>query len=174
MTAEEIRRSYKEAKNPREQIRILAELNLCSTEDIEAIILGERDDIPLSDEKAKRAEALPLKRLTKEMQRQIAREYAAGKTTYRELSDKYGVTENRIGQILKKYKPVVEAESNSTEAAPSPDLYESARELFEYVESNYSNIDSIIVHKYDGRVNIEMIQGDKRLEICQIEREAPK
>ena len=185
MTAEEIRRSYKEAKNPEQQIRILADLNLCRKEDIEAIISGERDDILLTRKKAKESDALPRKRMKEEEMKQLAREYADGKTSQKALALKYGVSESRVYQILKKYKTEVEAETSpSPDPLPTPvtnpepqrlrDLYESARELFEYIESNYSNMDSIIVHKYDGRVNIEMIQGDKRLEICQIEREAPK
>ncbi len=41
MTEEEIRKSYKQAKHPQRQIRILAELNDCTEEDIEAILNPE-------------------------------------------------------------------------------------------------------------------------------------
>ena len=46
MTAFEIRRSYAEAKNPKEQIRILSHLNLCTVADIKAIIEYKTDELP--------------------------------------------------------------------------------------------------------------------------------
>ena len=46
MTAEEIRRDYREAKNPQKQLLILAECNLCKPADIRAIINGETDELP--------------------------------------------------------------------------------------------------------------------------------
>lgn len=46
MTAEEIRRNYRQAKNKKKQLLILAELNLCKPADIRAIINGETDELP--------------------------------------------------------------------------------------------------------------------------------
>ena len=40
MTFEEIRRSYREAKYPEKQIRILSELNECRVSDIKAVLNG--------------------------------------------------------------------------------------------------------------------------------------
>lgn len=38
MTDEEIRRSYRQAKNPKQQLHILADLNCCSVAEIKAIV----------------------------------------------------------------------------------------------------------------------------------------
>lgn len=42
MTIQEIARSYKEAKNPEKQIKILAELNACSEEQIIVVLKGQK------------------------------------------------------------------------------------------------------------------------------------
>lgn len=52
MTAEEIRRNYRQAKNKKKQLLILAELNLCKPADIRAIINGETDKLPLRTTKS--------------------------------------------------------------------------------------------------------------------------
>ena len=44
MTSKEIIRSYKNAKNPRTQIKILAELNCCSVEEIKAIVEPKEEE----------------------------------------------------------------------------------------------------------------------------------
>ena len=50
MTNNEIKRRYKEAKNPKQQIGILADLNCCSKEKIEEILeLGSDDKEPPGD-----------------------------------------------------------------------------------------------------------------------------
>lgn len=46
MSAEEIRRMYKEAKDKPRQITILAEINLCKRSDIKRIIDEETDELP--------------------------------------------------------------------------------------------------------------------------------
>lgn len=51
MTAEEIRRSVRLAKNPKEQLRILADLNAVRVEVIEDIVSGRRDDLEIADKK---------------------------------------------------------------------------------------------------------------------------
>lgn len=38
MSHEEIKKNYRQAKNPKQQIRILADLNCCSVEEIKAIV----------------------------------------------------------------------------------------------------------------------------------------
>ena len=38
MSHEEIKKNYRQAKNPKQQIRILADLNCCSVEEINAIV----------------------------------------------------------------------------------------------------------------------------------------
>lgn len=46
MTEGEIRRSYKEARAKKKQIRILAELNACSVAEIQAILDGRKPERP--------------------------------------------------------------------------------------------------------------------------------
>lgn len=41
MSEEEIKRSYRQAKDPKKQLRILADMNCCDVADIEAIINGK-------------------------------------------------------------------------------------------------------------------------------------
>lgn len=50
MSESEIRRNYKEAKNKKQQISILADLNCCSKEDIENVLgIGNEDKEPPGD-----------------------------------------------------------------------------------------------------------------------------
>lgn len=46
MTEDEIYRSYKEAKEPQKQIRILAQLNCCDTDKIKEIIASHGEPVP--------------------------------------------------------------------------------------------------------------------------------
>ena len=65
MTEEEIRRSYKQAKHPQSQIRILAELNDCSVDTIKAILNPEE-----AQAKKKKADVnLMIEALSEEMDR---------------------------------------------------------------------------------------------------------
>ena len=65
MTEEEIRRSYKQAKHPNQQIRILAELNDCSVDTIKAILNPEE-----AQAKKKKADVnLMIEALSEEMDR---------------------------------------------------------------------------------------------------------
>ena len=50
MTDNEIKRQYKEAKNKKQQIGILADLNCCSKEEIESILgIAQEDNKPPGD-----------------------------------------------------------------------------------------------------------------------------
>lgn len=49
MGHEEIRISYRNARYPKRQIGILAELNCCSREEIEKIVQGTKEDSPDGD-----------------------------------------------------------------------------------------------------------------------------
>ncbi|MCM1256491.1 MAG: hypothetical protein NC307_01400 [Roseburia sp.] len=53
MTSNEIVRQYKEGKNQREQIKILADMNLCEKEEIEKILLDNGCRIPGQNPKKK-------------------------------------------------------------------------------------------------------------------------
>ena len=65
MTVEEIRRSYRQAKYPKQQIHILADLNDCSVDEIEAILNPEE-----AQAKKKKADIkLMLEALCEEMDR---------------------------------------------------------------------------------------------------------
>lgn len=66
MTEFEIRKSYKEAKNPKAQIRILAELNCCSVSDIKKILATDPEQIAQNEESYKIAVAR-LEELEKEI-----------------------------------------------------------------------------------------------------------
>lgn len=64
MTAEEIRREYRLAKNPAMQIQILADENGVSRKIIEDIIFGKRDKLPEAKE-VKSTKKLPEKKAAK-------------------------------------------------------------------------------------------------------------
>lgn len=66
MTEYEIRRSYREAKDPKAQIKILADLNCCRTSDINKIIETDPDNIKQDEELYKIAVAR-LEELEKEI-----------------------------------------------------------------------------------------------------------
>lgn len=61
MTAAEIRRMYREAKDKPYQITILAEMNVCSRSDIKRIIDGETDELPPLKSDGKRGYTKPAK-----------------------------------------------------------------------------------------------------------------
>ena len=90
MTDNEIRISYKYAKDKKAQIRILAQLNACSLSKIEMIIFGKnrvrarmrgRDDVVIDVET-------------------MSKDYNAG-TNFRQLSKKYGISEYVVKHMLR-------------------------------------------------------------------------
>lgn len=90
MTDNEIRTSYKYAKYPKEQIRILAQLNACSRSKIEMIIFGKnrvrarmrgRNDVVVDVE-------------------EMSKDYNAG-VNFRQLSKKYGISEYAVKHMLR-------------------------------------------------------------------------
>lgn len=76
MTAHEIVRSYKEAKDKKKQVGILAQLNLCTPEDIKKILVegginwrelprGKRNQFPPPNPRTKQKNLLRLQRITR-------------------------------------------------------------------------------------------------------------
>ena len=81
MTENEIVRQYKEGKNQREQIKILADMNLCENEEIEKILMANGCDIPKNNPKVKRRnvsqkekESIPAKELQEKQHAAEAKE----------------------------------------------------------------------------------------------------
>lgn len=80
MTAEEIRTMYRDAKNKKKQLLILAELNLCKPADIRAIINGETDELPPMKKKAVPRKSPSRFQVTDEEKARILELHQQGKT----------------------------------------------------------------------------------------------
>lgn len=95
MTAAEIRKMYRDAKNKKKQLCILAELNGCKPADIRAIINGETDELP------------PLKatkkysHLTEEDKQKILQLYREG-ISKSEIGRRTGRSESSITKTIKE------------------------------------------------------------------------
>lgn len=98
MTAAEIRESYAAAKYPEEQIKILAELNLCKKQDIRDIIEGKTDELPPPAGKRKRRDPHTYY-ISTAKRKEIIERHAAGETV-EELAAAYSATVELIQQIL--------------------------------------------------------------------------
>lgn len=120
MTDGEIRTSYRQAKNPKKQIGILAQLNQCSKEEICRIIAGE------PAEKSPGVEPQPVKqrkqraKLDAEIKKKIAAEYLAGGITRDEIARLYGISPQTVSNIVQKYK-----KNNTTEKDPQEPIQEN-------------------------------------------------
>ena len=105
MTAFEIRRSYAEAKEPKAQVKILAQLNLCKQADIMAIINNKTDELPLPTDtffKDVTPCELSQKKLPPEKITEIVKKYKSGKFTQRQIAKQFAVSQSTISHILAK------------------------------------------------------------------------
>ena len=114
MTASEIRRSYAEAKYPKKQIKILAELNLCKREDIVAIIKHRTDEFPKRETPKEPQPAVDTsKKIPPEIWIEIAKLYETGKYTICKLADMFGVSQSGVKKHLKKYREMLQKEERA-------------------------------------------------------------
>lgn len=114
MTANEIRRSYAEAKYPKEQIKILADLNLCKREDIVAIIEHKTDKLPKNNTPKKPQPEVDMKKmLPSEICREIAKLYETGKYSTRKLADMFSFSQSGIYRIIKKERERLQKEERA-------------------------------------------------------------
>lgn len=97
MTAAEIRESFRLAKNPDEQVKILAELNLCKKQDIYNILEGATDELP--PVKTGRRRDPHTYYISTAKRKEIIERHAAGETV-EELAAAYSATVELIQQIL--------------------------------------------------------------------------
>ena len=97
MTAAEIRESFRLAKNPDEQVKILAELNLCKKQDIYNILEGTTDELPPVKTGRRRDPHTYYVNTAK--QKEIIERHAAGETV-EELAAAYSATVELIEKII--------------------------------------------------------------------------
>lgn len=95
MTEYEIRRSYEGAKNKKEQIGILADLNLCPESEIQRMIDGGTIDTPTREGR---------QHIDEVTRKKIAEEYLRGNTTHEEIAKKYGVAKSSVIKYVEMYK----------------------------------------------------------------------
>ena len=169
MTANEIRRSYAEAKDPKAQIKILAELNLCKPEDIVAIIEHRADELP----NAKTPKGLQLqprpkpatkKRLPPETWAEIARMYETGLYSQRKLADMFGLSPAGIGRHLKIQS---ERANEPMQDPPVPSLYEIAEELAQYIRHKHPDVDYISINRNGQTIRVVVENGKERIDIVK-------
>lgn len=102
MSAEEIRRNYREAKRKSQQISILADLNACKRADIKRIISGETDELPpISKQRPRnKGSGFPL---TDEERQAIINMYLDG-ANYTRIAAETGRSYDAVSKAVKKYK----------------------------------------------------------------------
>jgi uncharacterized protein (DUF433 family) len=88
MTEYEIRQMYRLAKDKKEQIKILADLNKCKPAVIRSLLSGYE----LPREK---------RNIPEETKRKIAAEYLKGGISQHELANKYRITHTTVRNIIK-------------------------------------------------------------------------
>lgn len=81
-STEEIVRSYREAKDPKKQIRVLADLNACTVKEIRQVLVGE-GVLPRETETPKRPKNAPPKRFDEAVARVLYEEGADDETIAR-------------------------------------------------------------------------------------------
>ena len=74
-STEEIVRSYREAKNPKKQIRVLADLNACTVKEIRQVLVGE-GVLPRETETPEKTKSAPPKRFDEAVARVLYEEGA--------------------------------------------------------------------------------------------------
>lgn len=102
MSAEEIRRNYREAKRKSQQIGILADLNACKRADIKRIISGEADELPPVGKQRPQNKGSG-HHLTDE-ERQAIINMSLDGMTYARIAAETGRSYNAVSKAVKKYK----------------------------------------------------------------------
>ncbi len=102
MSAEEIRRNYREAKHESQQIGILADLNACKREDIKQIISGATDELPPVGKQHPRNKSSSYY-LTDEVRQTIINMYLDG-MTYACIAAATGRSYPTVCRTIKKYR----------------------------------------------------------------------
>jgi len=109
MTTEEIRIMYRDAKNKKKQLCILAEINLCKPADIRAIINGETDELPPVTDNHHRTRTRCLKKrglsnaLADKEKQDIISLYLEGMRN-KDIADKLGRSQSVVSRIINNYK----------------------------------------------------------------------
>lgn len=101
MSAEEIRKNYREAKHKSQQIGILADLNACKREDIKQIISGATDELPPVGKR--RPQNKSSYYLTDEVRQTIINMYLDGMTNAR-IAAATGRSYPTVCRTIKKYR----------------------------------------------------------------------
>lgn len=119
MTEGEIRRSYKEAREKKKQIRILAELNACSVAEIQAILDGRKPERPSAKRGPKPKAARVKKAETKEVPETAPAIVFISRRVADELVEHLEELEERRARLIKELneiqKSVDEAERTYAE-----------------------------------------------------------
>lgn len=166
MTANEIRRSYAEAKDPKAQIKILADLNLCKPEDIVAIIENRTDD--LCNGKTSTRKNIP-----PETWVEIAKLYETGRYTQRELAEMFGASAVWVGKRIREYRKMAkesepaEDKNEPMPPRPAPSLYEIAEELAEYIRHKHPDVDYISINRNGQTIRVVVENGKERIDIIK-------
>lgn len=183
MTAFEIRRSYAEAKYPKEQIKILAQLNLCTQADIKAIVEHKTDELPPLGSKPRRTRNRK-PRVPPEVWQEIKKKYESGEYTQKQLAKMYGMSQtticNNISKTWKSVDPHDKDEQPATDLRegaeknerppvvdPVQSVYELAAELVEYIGQKYHGVDQIGFTKDENGIHVHVEHGGVRVEITQ-------
>lgn len=106
MSAEEIRRNYREAKYKSKQLTILADMNFCKRADIKRIVTGEADELP----PVRQGRGRQGQRLTEEERQEIIRLHLDG-TPQSHIAAIVGRGDNTVGKIIRKYTEEKEREN---------------------------------------------------------------
>ena len=168
MTANEIRRSYAEAKDPKAQIKILADLNLCKPEDIVAIIENRTDDLCNGKTSTR-------KKVPPETWAEIVKLYETGRYTHQKLAEMFGVSAVWVGKRIREHRKMAK-ESEPAEdknepmpnnSRPAPSLYEIAEELAEYIRHKHPGVDYISINRNGQTIRVVVENGKERIDIIK-------
>ena len=183
MTAYEIRQSYANAKYPKEQIKILAQLNLCTQDDIKAILEHKTDELPPPGSKPKK-QSNRKPRISPEVWQEINEKYKSGEYTQKKLDEMYGVSQATLSNHINVSRETASlpdtSEQDATElregaernepapiADPIRSVYEIAAEIVEHICKKYLGVDRISFTKDGNENRILVAHGGVHVEIIQ-------
>ena len=129
MTDYEIERSYVHAKNKKEQIRILADLNACKVEDIASILIGRGIDI--TGKKNKNVENTKSDKLKNSQK-----------------ADKTRVEFSKTAKVLNKELPRAVQEALEMKLDDLESRMKNLRSEFVAIESEYSAIAQYLINPF--------------------------
>lgn len=178
---------WKYAKNPSEQIGILAEINSCSQEEIRDIIQSQRKDgDPLLTGRKKSGRGKPP--LPKEMLDNLRNDFLKGAAT-KELSAKYDISATCVNKHIKDLRGVKKVkfaeemkedernqtlkELNAIVTKPDkPKLGELAEKLLESIDLSEFSDALFEIQKTSGAISVTVTKGPKTLTLSQQLEEA--